>query len=164
MLREFSPEMLAFLQRQFVLSLAVSFGEKSWSANCFYLFDPAQKWLVITTEDRTLHAQIMQQNPQVSGTIAYSTLNIAAIEGVQFLGRIAKISADLTPCYQQKFFEKFQSARVFQTPMWAIELDLVKYTANQPQFGTKQIWQRHFDQNLLESAHFLQQGADYGSF
>lgn len=131
-----------FLRQKFLLSLTVCAQHQLWSANCFYLFDEQNYRLLITTDEKTRHAQLMQQNPQVSGTIASETLVIEQIEGVQFVGEIAKCSAEETAYFQQKFFEAFKSARIFHTPIWQIELNEVKYTSNKNRFGEKIVWHR----------------------
>ena len=70
-----------------MVGLAASHGGELWVASCFHVFDPQAVALIIMTDRKTRHGQLMLASSQVAGTVAGQPQSIRDIRGVQFAGR-----------------------------------------------------------------------------
>lgn len=135
------PQIIAnFIQQHHVVSLACCTEEQLWTASCFYAFDEINSRLIILTDRNTQHGKLMQENPNIVGTIAAQPNEIQEIEGIQFkataklLSKEAQFSAFSNYCKRHKYAEKMQS------DVWEIQLRYIKHTSNRVIFAQKTEW------------------------
>jgi uncharacterized protein YhbP (UPF0306 family) len=131
---------IRFLRQQHVLTLCAGSGIDMWCANCFYAFDDKQMALYLMTEKHTRHAELMQINPQIVGTIANQPRMVALIKGIQYRGEIVLLSGDAEQAARQRYCRRFPIAKVSAAPIWQLNLLEIKMTNNTLGFGKKHHW------------------------
>lgn len=131
-----------FLKKYHVLTLC-SVGEGDlWCANCFYVPEPGEMSLLLMTELRTRHGNLMAQHPHVSGTIAGQPKSVALIRGIQYAGRVSQLSGEAERAGRDRYCTRFPVAGKMPAPLWRLTLDEIKMTDNTLGFGKKLYWQR----------------------
>lgn len=133
---------IRFLRQQHLLTLCAGSSIDMWCANCFYVFDDKQMALYLMTEKHTRHAELMQINPQIVGTIANQPRMVALIKGIQYRGEIVLLSGDAEQVARQRYCRRFPIAKVSAAPIWQLNLLEIKMTNNTLGFGKKHHWCR----------------------
>lgn len=134
--------LMRYLKKQHVLSVCTGSGKDLWCANCYYVFNEARMAFWLMTEADTRHGQLMQTQARVAGTISGQPKTVLLIKGVQYSGRIHRLSgareAEALLAYQKRF----PVAKKVIAPLWEIALDELKMTDNALGFGHKIVWRR----------------------
>ena len=117
-------------------------AQELWCAHAFYVFDPQEEGFIITSEAKTLHAQLFLENPQVTGSIVLETEEIGKIRGLQFAGTVRRCDGGLFDRCRLKYIKRFPYAVFKGGEVWLILPDRMKYTDNRLGFGKKLLWQR----------------------
>ncbi|AWK15182.1 YhbP family protein [Candidatus Fukatsuia symbiotica] len=130
-----------FLDQQHVLTLCASQAADMWCANCFYLFDQQDMRLYLMTEPTTRHAELMQLNPRVVGTIANQPDDPRLIKGIQYRGDIAVLTSE-DKHIRKRYCQRFPVAKTAVTPLWQLRLLEIKMTNNELGFAKKLFWAR----------------------
>lgn len=131
-----------YLTKNHVLTLCTTTAQDLWCASCFYLFDPVKMAFIIMSEIHTRHAEMALFNPEVAGTVAAQTKNVALIQGIQFRGRLTLLEENAATVAKHQYTHRFPVAKLVTAPVWQLALDEVKMTDNKLGFGSKLYWQR----------------------
>ena len=139
------PRILDFIGEHHVLTVACvpHEGSAPWCANAFYVFDPQDEGFIITSEEKTLHAQLFLENPQVAGSIVLETEQVGKIQGLQFTGTVRRCDGGLFDCCRLLYLKRFPYAVFKGGEVWFIGLDSMKFTDNRLGFGKKLHWTRN---------------------
>lgn len=129
-----------FIRQNHLLTLCANFDTDLWCASCYYSFNPKKMSLLIMTSESSHHSQLMMLNKNIAGTIAPQTTNIIDIKGVQFKGKIKKLTNKEAEIANTHYYNKFPSAKFISAPIWEIELLTIKMTDNSLGFGKKLLW------------------------
>lgn len=129
-----------FLTEKHIVSFSVFTLQDHWSASCFYVFDQANKRLILVTNADTRHGKLMQQNHHISGTIIHETEDVGNLRGVQFKGEIHPIERAQKPTALEQYYSRFPYARLMPAELWEIRLKEVKFVDNRAIFGQKTLW------------------------
>ena len=130
-----------FIAEHHVLTVACASREgELWCANAFYVFDEEEAALIITSEEKTRHAQLFLENPKVAGTVVLETEEVGKIRGLQFTGTVRRCDGGLFDRCRLKYLKRFPYAVFKGGEVWLIRLDRVKYTDNRLGFGKKLLW------------------------
>lgn len=97
---------------------------------------------IILSEEDTLHAEYMNMNSEIAGTIVLETKLIGKIQGIQFAGEITKLEGTHYRKARLAYLKRFPYAATSNAPLWEIALRYIKMTDNRFGFGKKIIWQR----------------------
>ncbi len=109
-----------------ILSLAVIYEHKPYSASLFYVYSAQTQCLVVASSHSTRHVQAALRNPCVSGTIAPLVKDVQQIKGIQFIGKWYKATKQ-----QEKLYtDKFPYSVSYMPHIWSIELQEAKVTHN----------------------------------
>ena len=134
---------LDFIGEHHVLSVAgVSQEGEAWCANAFYVFDEKEEGFIITSEEKTRHAQLFLEHPQVAGTVVLETEEVGKIRGLQFSGTVRRCDGGLFDRCRLRYLKRFPYAVFKGGEVWLIRLDNLKYTDNRLGFGKKLLWQK----------------------
>ncbi|MBG2801758.1 YhbP family protein [Proteus sp. WDL240414] len=126
----------------FTLCTTRSLGDV-WCANCFYWFDESQMRLVFLSEKKTRHAQMMQENLLVAGSISTQEIAVSDLQGIQFTGSVALLAGQDDINARKHYCLRFPVAlAAIHVPLWELQLQEIKMVNNQLGFGTKLYWQR----------------------
>jgi len=98
--------------------------------------------LYFKSSSDTTHAGILQQNPQVAGTILPDKLNILQVRGIQFDAVILQKEDPLSADAFRKYHQKNPAALAMAGDVYCIKLNRVKMTDSTLGFGKKIHWQR----------------------
>lgn len=141
---------LDFIGEHHVLTVAcaatggagVAEAAEPWCANAFYVFDEKEEGFIITSEEKTRHAQLFRGNPKVAGTVVLETEEVGKIRGLQFTGTVRRCDGGLFDRCRLKYLKRFPYAVFKGGEVWFIQLDTLKYTDNRLGFGKKLLWSR----------------------
>lgn len=129
-----------FLNGHHVLTLATAKDKFPYAANCFYVFDSENNWLIFTSDDDTKHIQDCKRQDVVAGSVVLETNVIGKIQGVQFQGKIEKAKGNILEKAKKQYLKKFPVAMLMKTNLWVVHLTFVKFTDNRLGFGKKLYW------------------------
>jgi uncharacterized protein len=141
-MKKLEPIIIDFFKEHHVLTLATSDKSSSWCCNCFYVYLDESIEFLFTSDENTLHIQLIRQNPIVSGSIVLETKTIGKIRGVQFQGAVNKVEKADYLKYKLKYLKAFPYAILKNTSLWKISIDKIKMTDNRLGFGKKLHWNR----------------------
>lgn len=131
-----------FINKHHVLTLATSFEEEPWCANCFYVYMPKENSLVFTSDFGTKHIHQASHNIYVAGSIVLETSVIGKIQGIQFQGIISEPKGDFLEKVKNAYISRFPIAMLMDTHLWVVDLTYLKMTDNRLGFGKKLIWEK----------------------
>lgn len=135
---------LDFIGEHHVLTVACvpQAGGMPWCANAFYVYDPQEEGFIITSEEKTLHAQLFLENSQVAGSVVLETKQVGKIQGLQFTGTVRRCDGGLFDRCRLLYLKRFPYAVFKGGEVWQIKLDSLKFTDNRLGFGKKLHWTR----------------------
>jgi hypothetical protein len=131
-----------FIKEHHVLTLATSFEEEPYCANCFYVYLEEENSLVFTSDYTTKHIHQASHNIYVAGSIVLETDIIGKIQGVQFQGIISEPKGELYTKIRSAYLKRFPIAMLMKTTLWVVDLTFLKFTDNRLGFGKKLIWEK----------------------
>lgn len=131
---------IKFLQRKHIVSLSVFSAQDCWSTICFYAFNPQNHSLLIRTSPDTRHGIILQQNPNVTGTIIHDSTTVAKLQGIQFVGQLNELQGEAKKAGLGLYYERFPYARMIKSALWQLDFKEIKFTDNTLGFGKKTLW------------------------
>jgi hypothetical protein len=131
-----------FINEHHVLTLATSFNEEPWVANCFYVYMEDENSLVFTSDFDTKHIQQASHNIFVAGSIVLETSIIGKIQGIQFQGIISQPQGELHEKAKKAYLKRFPIAMLMETHLWVVDLTYIKMTDNRLGFGKKLTWSK----------------------
>ncbi len=132
---------LKFLKKHHLLSLATVNQESLWCCSCFYVYLPEHNIFVVTSDDKTKHIQNLNFNNNVAGTIALETKIIGKIRGIQFSGSMERLEGEELKMAEKAYLKRFPVARLMNTTLWKISVEILKMTDNRMGFGKKLVWE-----------------------
>jgi len=133
-------KIIDYITQSKVLTIATSINRAPYCANCFYVFDSKNKYLIFLSDDSTRHIQEALKNNNVAGTINTEVTTIAKIQGVQFTGTFVNPDKEQQEAFYSVYYKKYPFARAKPSAIWAIKLNMVKMTDNTLGFGKKLKW------------------------
>ena len=140
---QIDSRILDFIGEHHVMTVAcASQAGELWCANAFYVFDEKEKGFIITSEAKTLHAQLFLENPRVTGSIVLETEEIGKIRGLQFAGSVRRCDSGLFDRCRLQYLKRFPYAVFKGGEVWLITPERMKYTDNRLGFGKKLLWTR----------------------
>jgi len=131
-----------FINDHHVLTLATSFDEEPWCANCFYVYMPNENSLIFTSDFGTKHIHQASHNIYVAGSIVLETSIVGKIQGIQFQGIISEPKGDFLDKVKTAYLKRFPIAMLMETHLWVVDLTYIKMTDNRLGFGKKLIWEK----------------------
>lgn len=129
-----------FIKQHHVLTLATTFKNEPWCANCFYVYLEKRNLFVFTSDMETKHIRDTLSQDIVAGSVVLETNIIGKIRGLQFQGKIFKPDIELLKEMKTAYLKRFPVAMLMKTTLWAVEPNLLKYTDNRLGFGKKLEW------------------------
>jgi hypothetical protein len=135
-------QIIDFINGHHLLTLATSNNNTPYCCNVFFMYDVANNQLIFSSDTKTKHAQDFIANPNVAGTIALETKEVAKIQGVQLLGAIQELNGGKLKIAKEQYLKAFPYARLMKPHLWAMELNFIKMTHNKLGFGKKLVWKK----------------------
>ena len=103
----------------------------------------SQMRLVFLSEKKTRHAQMMQENLLVAGSICTQEIAVSGLQGIQFTGAVSLLTGKDDINARKHYCLRFPVAlAAIHVPLWELQLQEIKMVNNQLGFGTKLYWQR----------------------
>ncbi|MGB0888123.1 MAG: pyridoxamine 5'-phosphate oxidase family protein [Vicingaceae bacterium] len=133
---------LKYLEETKVLTLATCVDNTPYCANCFYVFDAENNFLIFLSDDKTRHITEAMANNKVAGTIDKAVTTVAKIQGLQFTGTFINPTTEEQQDFYKVYYDKFPFAKAKPAPVWGIKLNWLKMTDNTLGFGKKLKWER----------------------
>ncbi|WP_424406578.1 pyridoxamine 5'-phosphate oxidase family protein [Pasteurella sp. PK-2025] len=145
-----------FIKKHYLCSISCCDGNRPWSNAIYYVFDEKQECLIYITTDSTYHAQVMCQNPYVSGVIAMPTRFIPSLQGVQFTGIAKKLEGEEAEAALRFFKKSFSHHMIDPLSVWAIDLEYIKLTDRSLGLYGKVEWHKGEEYEEVEDNIFAQ--------
>lgn len=139
---EIDKKIIDFINEHHVLTLATSFKNEPWCANCFYVYFEEMNLFVFTSDIETKHIQDTIQQELIAGSIVLETNVIGKIRGLQFQGKICRAENEILKKVKKVYLKRFPVAMLMKTTLWVVEPLILKYTDNRLGFGKKLIWKK----------------------
>ena len=131
---------IKFFRKHHVLTIATSYENEPWCANCFYVYLEEENALVFTTDTDTRHGKEFTKNSLVSGSVVLETMRVGKIQGIQFQGIVSEPEGEMLSKAKWAYIKKFPPAVLMDTHLWIVKLTLIKMTDNRLGFGKKILW------------------------
>jgi uncharacterized protein YhbP (UPF0306 family) len=131
-----------FINDHQVLTLATSFDEEPYCANCFYVYMEEENSIVFTSDYDSKHIKQASHNIYVAGSIVLETSVLGKIQGVQFQGIISEPKDEMFTKARNAYLTKFPIAMLMKTTLWIVDFTFLKFTDNNLGFGKKIIWEK----------------------
>jgi uncharacterized protein len=131
-----------FINEHHVLTLATSFDEEPYCANCFYVYMEEDNSLVFTSDYDTKHIKQASHNIYVAGSIVLENNALDKIQGVQFQGIISEPQGESYDKARTAYLKRFPIAMLMKTTLWVVDLTFLKFTDNHLGFGKKLVWEK----------------------
>lgn len=147
-MKEIDHRIVEFINKHHVLTLATTFKNIPYCANCFYVYYQDENMLVFTTDHHTKHAQDAVAQNIVAGSIVLETNVVGKIQGLQFQGRMYEPKDEQLRKVKSRYLKRFPVAMLMKTNLWVVELRFLKYTDNRLGFGKKIIWGTEESENV----------------
>mgnify|MGYP003989173877 CR=1 FL=1 len=137
-----NQQIIDFINEHHLLTLATSKENIPYCCNVFYVYNVANNQLIFSTDTKTKHAQDFTLNPNVAGSIALETKEVAKIQGVQLLGEITELEGEELKAEKKQYLQVFPYARLMKIHLWVMRLTFIKMTHNRLGFGKKLVWEK----------------------
>ena len=82
------------------------------------------------------------ESANVAGTVNGQPKSVALIRGVQFKGKIRRLTGEEEAAMRKRYVSRFPVARMLSASVWEIRPDELKFTDNTLGFGKKLHWLR----------------------
>lgn len=134
-------QVVDFIRKHHVLTLATCVENNPWCANCFYVYLEDENCFVFTSDDATKHVQDVLINTKVAGSVVLETSVVGKIQGIQFRGIMQIPYGELAEKTKSAYLKRFPFAILMKTSLWVIHINYIKMTDNRLGFGKKIIWE-----------------------
>ena len=135
-------QIIDFINEHHLLTLATSKENIPYCCNVFYVYDAVNNQLIFSSDTKTKHAKEFTLNPNVAGSIALETKEVAKIQGVQVLGEITELKGEDLNTAKKQYLQAFPYARLMEIHLWVMQLAFIKMTHNRLGFGKKLVWEK----------------------
>ncbi|MCO6547215.1 hypothetical protein A9G28_06600 [Gilliamella sp. Fer1-1] len=118
-----------FLNKNRILSLAVSSDDDIWASNCLFKFDETDFSLIITTDGNTRHAKIMKNSndKNIVGTIYSPSPFLLLKKGLQYKGIVSSLSGQDFEVSKKLYLKKYPLFKNRLKEIWKIQLNEIKF-------------------------------------
>ncbi len=119
-----------------------SHSKDPYCFSAFFMFDQQEASIYFKTSPSSFHADLLNDNHFVSGTVHPDKLDPLQIKGLQFRGVAVGSNHPLSRRAGIAYSSKFPMANSMPGEIWTIRLCHIKMTDNSQSFGEKIIWTR----------------------
>ena len=137
MMNPVDESIVKFILKNQVLTMATCDGTTPYCCSIFYFFDLHRGCFYFMSSKETKHIQHAIKQSSVAGTIVSGNTNTTNIQGIQFTGRFYQPEEEELGKAKKGYLKKFPMALLFNSVLWAIEMELIKMTDNTLGFGKK---------------------------
>ncbi len=134
---------LKFMENQTCATICCT-DEKAnpYCFSCYYVFDSENGLMYFKSSAETEHAQLLQKNRMISGTVLPDRLNKLIVKGVQLQGVVLSADGIMTTGASMFYHKKMPFAVAMKGIVFTIRIDRIKMTDSSRVFGTKLYWER----------------------
>lgn len=149
-----------FLTKKYLCSLATVENSHTWSFVCYYVFDQENNRLIYLTSDESKHAQLMAQNPEVSGTIFTPTKYQSSLQSLQFLGTAHKLEGNSARIAKNLYRLERNHPLINELTPWEIKLTFARLTDNSLGLSSKMEWHLGDTTKFIDQFETVQKSID----
>ena len=132
-----------FLDSQTCASVCCIDSNKApYCFSCYYAFNAADALLYFKSSADTTHGRLLEQNPQIAGTILPDKLVKLTTRGIQFTGTLLQENDLQRKDAGNRYYQKFPLALAVPGHIYTIRLNSIKMTDSTLGFGKKILWTR----------------------
>ncbi len=137
-----NDHILTFIKKQHVANVCcINEDGTPYCFSCFYAINSKKGLLYFKTSPSSNHAVMMLKNAEIAGTILPDELNMLAVKGLQFTGRLVPLNDPLTKDSSVSYYKKYPFALAMSGEIWTIQFTSMKMTDNKNKgLGEKLSW------------------------
>ncbi len=120
----------SFIQKKYLCTLCSVENDRPWANAFFYVFDEANERLIYVTGENTHHAHLMQQNPNVAGTIFTPTRFSPSLQGIQFTGSAYRLQGEDAEYGRHLYKAAYQHSLIDILSVWEVKLEFIRLIDN----------------------------------
>jgi uncharacterized protein YhbP (UPF0306 family) len=135
-------QIIEFLKREHVLTLATIGHGMPQCANAFYAFMHERQCIVFASSADTQHIKNIEQNQNAAVCIYYAGKTIAKIQGIQMQGIVYAPNGMLLFAARTAYLKRFPFAALSVADTWIFEPLHAKFTDNKLGIGRKIKWDK----------------------
>ena len=139
-MQKIDKKIIEFIKNHHVLTLATSYNNEPYCANCFYTYVKDENVFVFTSDEETRHIQDVKEQNKVAASIVLETSTIGKIQGLQITGILEIPEGGLKQRVKKAYLKQFPYAVLMKTTLWVLKPNFLKLTDNRLGFGKKLIW------------------------
>lgn len=134
---------IQFVETQTCASICVVGNDNSpYCFSAYYAFSATDGLLHFKSSPDTTHGKMIEQNPNVAGTILPDRLVKLTTKGIQFTGEILQENDLQKKAAANSYYKKFPMAIAVPGQVYTIQIDTIKMTDSTLGFGKKIHWTR----------------------
>lgn len=146
-----NSSLLKFLEKQTCATICcIDEQAKPYCFSCYYVFDSENGLLYFKSSAETEHAQLLQKNRAISGTVLPDTLNKLIVKGVQLQGIVLNPDETMATGAYMVYHKKIPFAVAIKGTVFTIRIDRIKMTDSSRVFGKKINWKRETGKIALQ--------------
>lgn len=138
-------QIVSFIKKHHVLTIATFDGQQPYCANVFYAYDTESNSFIFYSDDKTKHFADMKANKNVAASVVLETKIIGKIQGLQLNGIACQPFGQMHNRCRSVYLKRFPYAIINKNDLWMLEIIFAKYTNNMLGFGKKIIWKKQDD-------------------
>jgi len=136
-------EIINFIQQQHIATVCCSDDQGNpFCFSCMYAFNEQEGLLYFKSEASAQHCLLLARRPTVAGTILPDKINMLAIKGLQFSGRVILTKETLPLQPGKEYHKKYPFALVMPGEVFTISFISIKMTDKSRGISRKVVWHR----------------------
>ncbi|MDR2066180.1 MAG: pyridoxamine 5'-phosphate oxidase family protein [Prevotellaceae bacterium] len=139
---EIDRQIISFIKKHHVLTLATFDGSRIYCSNVFYAYDAENNAFIFYSDDKTKHSNDMKKNENAAASIVLETKIVGKIQGLQLNGTAKQPTNEMQKHCHKIYLKRFPYAVICKADLWMLEITFAKYTNNVLGFGKKIIWEK----------------------
>ncbi|MDR2291887.1 MAG: pyridoxamine 5'-phosphate oxidase family protein [Prevotellaceae bacterium] len=139
---EIDKQIISFIKKHHVLTLATFDGSQIYCSNVFYVYDTENNAFIFYSDDKTKHFSDMKKNKNVAASVVLETKIVGKIQGLQLNGTATQPTNEMQKRCHKIYVKRFPYAIICKADLWMFEITFAKYTNNVLGFGKKVIWKK----------------------
>lgn len=134
---------IQFVETQTCASICVVGNDNSpYCFSAYYAFSATDGLLHFKSSPDTTHGKMIEQNPNVAGTILPDKLVKLTTRGIQFTGTVLHGNEPQSKDSANSYYKVFPMAHAVPGQVYTIQLETIKMTDSTLGFGKKILWAR----------------------
>ncbi len=141
----------SFIQKKYLCTLCCTQNDLPWANAFYYVFDEDNRRLIYVTGEQTYHSKVMQENPNVAGTIFTPTRFHPSLQGIQFTGKAKCLEGAEYELAKELYKKEYSHELIDKLSIWEVKLDYIRLIDNSLGLFSTVEWKRDASPDYITS-------------